>query len=105
KEAVDIPAEAFAVASTDANTGKSTIVDIGPCTTVNCGRGWSQSQLNLRVSKVFRAGHAHIEAIGEVFNLFDAINPSNVGTAAGPRTVYSAPGVVSPGLLQPGSYS
>ena len=51
---LDIPADAYAVASTDPATGKSTFKIIGPCETVNCGRGWAQSQLNLRVSKVFR---------------------------------------------------
>ena len=30
--------------------------DIGACETVNCGRGWSQSQMNIRVSKTFRLG-------------------------------------------------
>ena len=60
---LDIPEEAFAVASTDAAAGKSTLKGIGPCETVNCGRGWPQSQPNLRVSKGFRAGRANIEAI------------------------------------------
>ena len=34
----------------------STIKEIGACETVNCGRGWAQSQMNLRVSKTFRLG-------------------------------------------------
>ena len=85
--ALTSPTEAFAVASTDSATGESTLKSIGPCETVNCGRGWPQSQMNLRVSKVFRAGPTTIEAIAEVFNLFNAINPSNIaGGASANRT-------------------
>jgi hypothetical protein len=102
----DIPADAFAVASTDPATGKSTVKITGPCETVNCGRGWPQSQLNLRVSKVFAIGGVHIEAIGEVFNLFNAINPSNiVGVTSANRTVYTTQGVRTSTLLQPASFS
>ena len=105
-DAVDIPAEAFAVESTDAATGKATLTSIGACTTVNCGRGWPQSQLNLRVSKVFRVGHTNIEAIGEVFNLLNAINPSNIvsGTSAN-RRVFTPSGASDSTLLQPASFS
>jgi outer membrane receptor protein involved in Fe transport len=103
---VDIPADAFAVAGTDPVTGKSTLELIGPCETVNCGRGWAQSQVNLRVSKVFHARGVDIEAMGEVFNLFNAINPSNVvGGVSANRTVYSASGAQDPNLLQPASFS
>ena len=77
-DTLDIPTDAYAVASTDPLTGKSTVKIIGACETVNCGRGWGQSQLNLRLSKVFSIGRARLEAIGEVFNLFNAINPSNI---------------------------
>jgi hypothetical protein len=103
---LDIPTEAYAVASTEAATGKATIKSIGACETVNCGRGWGQSQLNLRVSKVFGIGRVKVEAIGEVFNLFDAINPSNIaGGASGNRTVSGSNGALDPSLLQPVSYS
>ena len=79
---------------------------IGPCETVNCGRGWGQSQLNLRVSKVFSIGRARLEAIGEVFNLFNAINPSNiVAGAAANRRVNLPGGAPDPTLLQPASFS
>jgi hypothetical protein len=105
-EPVDIPAEAFAVASTDAATGKATIESIGACETVNCGRGWSQSQFNVRLSKMFPVGRASIEVIGEVFNLFNAINPSNiVGGISANRNVVKANGEPDPTLLQPASYS
>jgi carboxypeptidase family protein/TonB-dependent receptor-like protein len=51
--------------------------EIGPCETINCGRGASQSTFNLRVSKGFRLiGTARVEAIAEIFNLFNAKNPS-----------------------------
>ena len=44
---------------------------------MNCSRGASFSQLNLRVSKGFRlAGQARVEAIAEVFNLFNARTPA-----------------------------
>jgi outer membrane receptor protein involved in Fe transport len=50
--------------------------DIGACETWNCSRGAWRSQMNLRVSYGFRIyQNARIEAIGEVFNLFNAKNP------------------------------
>ena len=83
-DAVDIPVKAYAVdgfnssaAANGAVTNFTTFKEIGNCTTVNCGRGFAQSQVNIRASKVFRLGSkGNIEAIGEVFNLFNAINPS-----------------------------
>jgi hypothetical protein len=105
-ERVEIPDVAFSVAETNATTGVSTLKSIGPCETVNCGRGWSQSQLNLRVSRMFTAGGVSIEAIGEVFNVFNAANPSNiVAGVAGNRTVYTAAGDRDLSLLQPTSFS
>ncbi len=51
--------------------------EIGACTTVNCSRGASFAQLNLRVSKSFPlGGRARVEAIGEVFNVLNALNPA-----------------------------
>jgi hypothetical protein len=56
--------------------GVATFEDVGACATVNCSRRAPFSQLNLRVSRSFRLpGAARIEAIAEVFNLFDARNP------------------------------
>jgi hypothetical protein len=105
-DTLEIPTDAFAVTSTDRTTGKATVEVTGPCETVNCGRGWAQSQLNLRVSKVFAIGRTNIEAIGEVFNLFNAINPSNiVGVTSANRTVFTATGVPRSTLLQPASFS
>ena len=53
------------------------VKEIGPCETINCGRGASQSTFSLRISKGFRIYRsARVEAIAEVFNLFNAKNPS-----------------------------
>jgi len=101
-DAFDIPAEAYAVDTFDPATGKTTVKDIGPCTSINCGRGMSQQQLNLRVSKVFHiAGRANIEAIGEVFNLFNSINPSNFRA----RVTVPTTGLPDATLLQPTTFS
>ncbi|NOT43042.1 MAG: TonB-dependent receptor [Acidobacteria bacterium] len=57
--------------------GSATFEEAGACETVNCSRGAAFSQMNLRVSRGFRlAGSARIEAIAEVYNLFNATNPS-----------------------------
>jgi hypothetical protein len=57
--------------------------DIGPCETWNCGRGAWRTQLNLRVSRSFNlVGRARIEAIGELFNVLNAKNPSAFVTNA-----------------------
>src|SRR5699024_6020150 len=54
----------------------ATFEEDGPCETVNCSRRAPFSQLNLRVSKSFRVGGAvRLEAIAEIFNLFNAKNP------------------------------
>ena len=69
------------------DTGTRQYKEIGACETINCGRGAALSQFNLRVSKVFKLPHGmDIEAIGEVFNLFNAINP-NFGSARPRRAV------------------
>jgi hypothetical protein len=101
-DTVDIPAEAFAVDSVNAATGAATLKDLGACKTINCGRGAAEQQLNLRVSKVFRIrGTANIEAIAEVFNLFNAINPSGF---AG-RTIVPTTGLADTAFLQPTTYA
>jgi len=104
-DTLDIPSEAFAVETVDAATGKSTVKSLGACNTINCGRGWPQSQMNLRVSKLFRlVGRSNIEAIAEVFNLFNAINPS-AGTATNRRVTLPTTGLPDPTLLQPTTFS
>jgi hypothetical protein len=107
-DATEIPARAFRVVSVDRATGAATIEDSGPCEFVNCGRGWAQSQMNIRVSKVFHlAGRAHVEAIGEVFNLFNALNPSTPTTINRRVTIPSGPSAGQPDLtlLQPTTFS
>jgi hypothetical protein len=57
--------------------GTATFKDVGECKTVNCSWRAPYSQMNLRVSKSFAlAGSSRVEAIAEVFNLFNAKNPS-----------------------------
>jgi hypothetical protein len=104
-DATEIPTRAFAVDTFDKATGKWTVKDIGACETVNCGRGMSQQQLNIRVSKVFRlAGRAYVEGIAEAFNLFNAPNPGGFRTRV---TIPSGAQANQPDttLLQPTSYS
>jgi hypothetical protein len=56
--------------------GTASFEAMGACATVNCSRRAPFSQLNLRVSRSFRiVGSARIEAIAEVFNVFNAKNP------------------------------
>jgi len=99
----DLSTEAFAFDGFD-SAHNPILKDLGKCETINCGRGTYFSQLNLRVSKAFRlGGTAHIEAIGEIFNLFNAINPSVfsgqrfVGTLANPTP--------NPDFLRPTQYA
>ena len=106
-DATDIPKIAYAVDSFNPDVAVTTnqqvtVKQIGSCDTVNCGRGVSQQQLNVRFSKLFSlGGRAHVEAIAEVFNLFNSINPSGFRA----RVVVPSTGLADPTLLQPTSYS
>ena len=72
----EIPATAYAFDGFN-DDGTAKVKEIGSCETINCSRGASQSQFNLRVSKGFRLiGTARVEAIAEIFNLFNAKNPT-----------------------------
>jgi hypothetical protein len=54
----------------------ATFEEAGTCETVNCSRRAPFSQLNLRISRAFPLfREARIEAIAEVFNVFNAKNP------------------------------
>jgi len=65
------------------DAGVPSFKEMGTCKTVLCGRGAPLSQLNVRVAKSFRLGGRYaLEAIGEVFNLFNAINPAFVTQGA-----------------------
>ena len=72
----EIPDKAFAFDGFN-DDGTARVKEIGNCETINCSRGASQSTFNLRVAKAFRLiGNSRIEAIAEVFNLFNAKNPA-----------------------------
>ena len=74
--------------------------EIGDCETWNCGRGAWRTRMDLRVSRAFRIyGNARIEAIVEVFNLFNAKNPTGFRTG---RTLAGAP---NPLFMQPTTYA
>ena len=61
-----------------------------------------QQQTNVRCSKVFRmGGRANIEAIGQIFNLFNNVNPSGFRA----RVIVPTTGAPDPQLLQPTTYS
>ena len=67
------------------DAGVASFKEIGECKTINCGRGAALSQMNLRVSKMIPLrSRLHVEVIGEVFNLFNSLNPAfpiGAGTA------------------------
>jgi hypothetical protein len=102
----DIPERAYAFDGVG-NAPK----DIGECKTINCGRGASLSQVNLRVSKGFALGQGmRLEAIAEVFNLLNAKNPSGFGPSTqfrDPRLLIGADGQATPNpnFLQPTTYA
>jgi hypothetical protein len=57
--------------------GTARFEEAGTCLTVNCSRRAPFSQVDLRVSRSFRLfGTSRIEVMAEVFNLFNANNPS-----------------------------
>jgi hypothetical protein len=83
----DIYPTAFRFTGID-DAGNGQFEETGTCETINCGRGAALTSFNLRVSKVFKLAHGmNIEAIGEIFNLFNAINP-NFGTGAASSSRY-----------------
>jgi len=80
----------------------ATVEEGGTCRTVNCSRRAGVSQLNLRVSRAFPLMRGlRIEAIGEVFNLFNAKNPSLALTQ---RRIL-ATGALNPLFMQPTGYA
>ena len=66
------------------DAGIPSFEEMGTCETVNCGRGAPLSQMNLRVAKSFGiSGSTRVEVFGEIFNMFNAINPAfNVGAVS-----------------------
>jgi hypothetical protein len=72
----DITARAYKYVGLN-DDGTARFEETGDCANVNCSRRAPFSQFNLRVSRSFRLyGAARIEAIAEVFNLFNAKNPA-----------------------------
>ncbi len=99
----DISGEAFAFDGLDSNN-KAIVKDLGACTTINCGRGASQSALNLRLSKSFHLkGTARVEGIFETFNLLNALNPSAFTTGRYTGTVTSK--TANPNFMLPTAYA
>ena len=104
----DIYTTAYKFTGVD-DAGNPSYEEIGTCDTVNCGRGASESAFNLRLSKTFKLPHSMaIEAYGEVFNLFNAINPAfGAGVTSSSRlfTGTKARPVPSTVFMKPTSYA
>jgi hypothetical protein len=76
--------------------------EIGPCETFNCSRGAWRTQLNMRVSYGFRlVGTTRVEAIAEMFNLLNAVNPGDFNTAQH----NAATGAPLASFMQPTAYA
>jgi outer membrane receptor protein involved in Fe transport len=83
--------------------GTATFEETGACENVNCSRRAPYSQMNLRVSKGFRIwGSARVEAIGEIFNLFNAKNPALPLTS---QRVNATTGAQLTSFMQPTAYA
>ena len=97
---VDRTSLAYKYAGLDDN-GRAMFEEDGTCDTVNCSRRAPFSQLNLRVSRAFGLPRgARVEAIVEVFNLFNAKNPFI------PMTTRRLTGrTVLPSFMQPDAYA
>jgi hypothetical protein len=81
---------------------KATFAEGGTCATVNCSRRAGFSQLNLRVSRAFTPrGTLHIEAIAEMFNVFNAKNPS----FALIQNRLTGTGAANSNFMQPNAYA
>jgi hypothetical protein len=84
------------------DNGSASFVEDGPCETVNCSRRAPYSQLNVRISRSFPFWRdARIDAIGEIFNVFNAKNPFIPLTT---RRV-SAAGAPLASFMQPTAYA
>ena len=88
--------------------GSAAYEEIGDCDTVNCSRRAPFSQLNLRVSRAFPAwGPMRIEAIAEMFNVFNAKNPfiplttQRLSPAGAPLTSFMQPNAYAGDVQQP----
>ena len=101
----DLHATAYAYDGLN-DDGTVKLKDLGPCENINCGRGASQSQLNLRISKGFRLfGTARVEAIAEIFNLLNAKNPNIFGAGAGASRFIAGTTDLNPTFMKPREYA
>jgi hypothetical protein len=99
----DIPTTAFAFDTLN-DDGTFTFKEIGACETINCGRGAPFSQVNLRVSKAFRLYRTlRVEAIGEIFNLFNAKNPDGFRNPT--QQINPATGQPDPSFMEPTAFA
>jgi hypothetical protein len=104
----DIATTAYRFKSVD-DAGNPTFEEIGACTTINCGRGSAFASFNLRAAKAIPIrGTARIEVFGEVFNLFNSLNPSfGAGVVAAGRlfTGTAASPVANATFMKPTAYA
>jgi hypothetical protein len=103
----DITANAYRYTGLN-DAGVATFEDAGACETVNCSRRAPFSQLNLRISRGFALWRAsRVEAIAEIFNLFNAKNPSlplttqRVSSAGAPLSSFMQPTAFAGDVQQP----
>jgi hypothetical protein len=95
----DLSAKAYKFTGFDGTT--ATFEEIGNCETWNCSRGAWRTQLNLRLSYGFRlAGDTRVEAIAEMFNLFNAKNPGGFTTSQ-----FTTAGAPNPAFMQPTTFT
>jgi hypothetical protein len=98
----DLPAKAYAFDGFN-DDGTARVKEIGDCKTFNCSRGAGRTQFNLRGSKTFMIRNVRIEAIAEVFNMFNALNPNNFITTRRIGTINS--NSANPNFMQPREFS
>jgi hypothetical protein len=103
----DITATAYRYTGVN-DAGVASFKEMGACKTVNCSRRAPFSQVNLRVSRGFALwGASRVEAIGEIFNLFNAKNPfiplttQRVSAAGVPLTSFMQPTAFAGDFQQP----
>jgi hypothetical protein len=102
---LDIASTAYRAVRYNKDTHRMEIEEDGACETVNCGRFISQSQMNVRLSKSFRLrGSMRVEAIADLFNVFNALNPG-IGNTSNRRLFVPTTGAADPNLLQPTTFS
>jgi hypothetical protein len=103
----DITANAYRYTGLN-DAGVATFEEMGACETVNCSRRAPFSQLNLRLSRGFALwGASRVEAIAEIFNVFNAKNPSlplttrRVSPAGAPLSSFMQPTAFAGDVHQP----